>query len=138
MNISGMPNQIAMAQAKISLLAECTSGEQKQSIMGNSQGIDQGWNQGADQGWNQGADQGWNQGADQGWNAGGGMQSSAPDKQFSVGKHRGQFFSQVAMNDPAHCELILRKIDEGQFGGVSSLEAEIQSFAAYLRGTGEW
>jgi len=58
------------------------------------------------------------------------------DEEFTVGKHRGQLFSQVAQSDEDYCRMLEAKYREGRFAGDAPLDQQVRKFVAYLKALG--
>jgi len=55
------------------------------------------------------------------------------DETFTVGKHKGRLFSEVAAEDEDYCRMVQRKVSEGSFSGESTLDKQVTAFVAYLK-----
>ncbi|CAE7872704.1 ravA [Symbiodinium microadriaticum] len=63
------------------------------------------------------------------------------DETFTVGKHKGRLFSEVATEDEDYCRMattrlaaeVQRKVSEGSFSGESILDKQVTAFVAYLK-----
>lgn len=55
------------------------------------------------------------------------------EETFTVGKHKGQTFSEVANNDEDYCRMVERKVADGAFSKDTPLDRQIRDFVTFLR-----
>jgi len=57
----------------------------------------------------------------------------AEDQTFIVGKHKGKRFSEVVSIDVDYCQMVRRKVEEGQFSKDTRLDRQVRAFVKFLR-----
>ncbi|CAK0894270.1 unnamed protein product [Prorocentrum cordatum] len=78
----------------------------------------------------------WGAGAPGESSGGAGAAAGEPsaDETFSIGKHKGRKFSDIADEDVDYCSMVERKVEQGKFSGGTALDLQMRKFVAYVRG----